>query len=126
VYKIFSIECTGDACVGDRVRFSKTTWSGRYPNARRAGSEVIVGLIVKDSYGADKQQHTFTILRHDTNEKIRIKGRNLYRAGCYREPWRDEYNGYSPTRAAALEEKHARGDAARADRAARRDQEGWY
>lgn len=119
-------DCTGDACTGDHVRFSKTIWVGRYPNARRAGSEIITGRIVKDSYGEAKQQHTFTILRDDTGKKMRIKGRNLYREGCYRKLWDDELDGYSPSRAAALEEKHARGSVARMERSFRREQEAWY
>lgn len=126
MHKDFPKNCTGDACTGDHVRFTKTIWAGTYPNARRAGSEVITGLIVKDSYGADKQQHTFTILRDDNGKKMRIKGRNLYRDGCHRRLWPDEVEGYSPSRAAALGDKHARGNVARADRSFRREQEAWY
>jgi len=119
-------DCTGDACKGDHVRFTKAIWTGNYPNSRRSGSEIITGLIVKDSYGAEKQQHTFTILRDDTEKKMRIKGRNLYREGCYRKRWDDEVEGHSPARAAALEDKHQRGTTARMDRSFRREEESWY
>ena len=118
--------CTGDACTGDHVRFSRAVWSGRYPNARRSGSEIRTGLIVKDSYGAGKQQHTFTILRDDTEKPMRIKGRNLYREGCNGKLWPDEVEGISPSRAAALEDKHERGSIARMDRSIRREEESWY
>lgn len=38
--------------------------------------EVISGTVINSSYGVEKGQHTFTI---DTgNEKILVKGRNLY------------------------------------------------
>jgi hypothetical protein len=38
--------------------------------------EIIKGIVVNSSYGADRGQHTFTI---DTGtEKILVKGRNLY------------------------------------------------
>ena len=126
MHEDFPKNCTGDSCTGDHVLFVKALWSGTYPNARRAGSQIITGLIVKDSYGSDKQQHTFTILRDDTGKKMRIKGRNLYRYWCYRKLWEDEVDGYSPSRAAALQEKHARGNVARADRSFRREQENWY
>jgi len=127
MHEDFSKNCTGDACTGDHVRFEKTLWSGTYPNARRVGSEIITGLIVNDSYGEAKQQHTFTIMRDDNGKKMRIKGRNLYREGCYRKLWPDEVEGYSPSRAAALQEKHERGNVARADRSWRREvAEGWY
>lgn len=112
--ELFSINCTGDACVGDRVAFERATFSGSFRNAKFAGFELVVGEIVKDSYGADKQQHTFTLLRDD-GSTLRIKGRNLYANGLYRQAWGDE-----AARKAALNEKHIRGDAARAARAERK------
>jgi hypothetical protein len=39
--------------------------------------EIIKGTIFKHSYGAEKNQHTFTILK-DNGEKFLVKGRNLY------------------------------------------------
>jgi len=39
--------------------------------------EIIKGEVIKDSYGAEKGQHTFTILQHD-GCAVLVKGRNLY------------------------------------------------
>ena len=106
----YSIECTGDAVVGDEVRFSRAKFTGSYRKPKFAGYEEVTGKIIKGSYGQDKQQHTFTL---DTGgeKPIRIKGRNVYREGTYRKPWDDESE-----RQAGVDEKHLRGDAARAER----------
>lgn len=110
---IYTVRCTGDAVVGDEVRFERATFTGSFRNAKFAGFETVTGKIVKDSYGKDKQQHTFTLLL-DNGSELRIKGRNLYANGTYRKLWADESQ-----RRAAAEEKHARGDSARAIRASR-------
>jgi hypothetical protein len=39
--------------------------------------EIIKGKIINHSYGTLKNQHTFTILKDD-DEKVLVKGRNLY------------------------------------------------
>lgn len=109
----YTVRCTGDAVVGDEVRFERATFTGSFRNAKFAGFETVTGKIVKDSYGKDKQQHTFTLALEDGSE-LRIKGRNLYANGTYRKLWADESQ-----RRAAAEEKHARGDSARAIRASR-------
>lgn len=106
----FNIDCTGDAVVGDEVRFERATFSGYYRNAKFAGFEQITGKIIHDSYGAQKQQHTFTLLQ-DGGKKLRIKGRNLYANGLWRKKWADEEK-----RSEARQEKHTRGKAARAER----------
>ncbi len=103
----FCINCTGDAVVGDEVRFERATFSGSFRNAKFAGFEMITGRIVRDSYGRDKQQHTFTLELADGGE-LRIKGRNLYASGTYRKQWADQ-----SFRHQATDEKHARGDRAR-------------
>ena len=103
----YSIEATGDACVGDEVAFEQAMFAGSFRKPKFIGTRIVTGKIIKDSYGAEKQQHTFTLLLPD-GSKMRIKGRNLYRNGLYRKPWADE-----SARWAALEEKHARGEAAR-------------
>jgi len=108
------INATGDCCTGDYVRFKRATFSGSFRNARFAGFVDEEGMIVSDSYGGEKQQHTFTIVRPD-GSKFRIKGRNLYREGVERRQWADEAE-----RMDVLREKHARGDDARADREARK------
>lgn len=110
----FTINCTGDVVVSDQVRFERATFSGSFRNAKFSGFEMITGKIVRDSYGRDKQQHTFT-LELDEGGELRIKGRNLYATGVYRKPWVDE-----SLRHAAADEKHARGDQARAARERRK------
>jgi hypothetical protein len=110
----YHTNCTGDACLGDEVRFERAVFTGSYRAAKFAGYELITGVIVNDSYGAEKQQHTFTLLLPD-GSKARIKGRNLYANGLYRKLWADESK-----RILALNEKHARGDKARNARDIRR------
>lgn len=110
---VYTFDCSGDACVGDEVCFERATFGGSFRRPVFEGFERIEGRLVADSYGADKQQHTFT-LELASGAKIKIKGRNLYKNGVWRKPWADEN-----ARRAALDEKHARGDFARAARAAR-------
>lgn len=109
----FTINCTGDACTGDFVQFERATFSGSYRRPRFDGMVTVRGRIIKESYGSEKQQHTFTLLLED-GSKTRIKGRNLYANGCYRKKWDDENE-----RKNVLEEKHFRGEYARAQRAER-------
>lgn len=109
----FPINCTGDAVIGDEVRFERATFTGNFRNAKFSGFERITGKIIKDSYGAEKQQHTFTLELAD-GSTLRIKGRNLYNNGTYRKCWGDESR-----RAAVADEKHSRGDRARTARAHR-------
>ena len=103
--------------VGDQVCFEKATFKGGWRNPRFAGNEIRRGTIIRDSYGRDKQQHTFTIEElaetpagewWPTGETFRIKGRNLYRNGVHRKPWVNESD-----RQLAANEKHQRGDQAR-------------
>lgn len=106
----YSIGCTGDAVMGDEVRFERAKFTGSFRNAKFAGFERITGKIVRDSYGEEKQQHTFTLELAD-GSKLKIKGRNLYANGTFRKPWTDESQ-----RQTVREEKHQRGDFARAQR----------
>ena len=111
----YSIDCTGDAVVGDDVCFERALFGGSFRKPKFLGNETVTGRIVRDSYGSAKQQHTFTI-ELPNGETTQIKGRNLYRNGCWRQPWADE-----SARAAAIDEKHSRGDDARRARQVRRD-----
>lgn len=117
----YTEDITGDACSGDEVAFARAVFSGSFRRAKFDGCEIVIGKIVRDSYGAEKQQHTFTVERAD-GSTMRIKGRNLYRIRVLSKPRTDA------ERAAALAEKHERGDSARASRAERRArewEEGW-
>lgn len=40
----YSIRCTGDACVGDRVAFDRATFSGSFRNAKFAGAYKGAGI----------------------------------------------------------------------------------
>lgn len=107
---IYKLCCTGDAVTGDEVRFSQAMFSGSFRKPKFAGYRLITGVIVNDSYGQDKQQHTFTLKLED-GSSLKIKGRNLYRNGTWRKPWPNESD-----RENALAEKHAMGNTARAER----------
>lgn len=113
----YRINCTGDACVGDEVAFERATFSGSFRNPRFDGFERIYGKIIKDSYGREKQQHTFTLLL-ENGLNMRIKGRNLYANGTFRKKWDDESK-----RDILLKDKHKRGDEAREARRERRKEE---
>lgn len=108
--EIYTINTTGDCVTGDEVSFERATFSGSFRNAKFAGFELIQGKIVNDSYGREKQQHTFTI-EFLNGSKMTIKGRNLYANGTYRKAWNDESQ-----RGLVGDEKHARGNKARAAR----------
>ncbi|XP_024978113.1 zinc finger CCCH domain-containing protein 62 isoform X2 [Cynara cardunculus var. scolymus] len=102
---------------------------GRFDKASRRGDVVgkrtVAGKIVKESYGASKQQHTFTIevLWSKGPKKLPpltpllVKGRNLYRFRTLRQPWKSE-----AARSKVLGEKHKRGEAARHKRKLKKTQ----
>lgn len=113
----YSVDCTGDICVGDEIMFERAVFTGSYRKPRFSHNERLFLKVLKDSYGAKKQQHTFTCLNVITMEKILIKGRNVYRNGTYRKLWKNEEE-----RVEVLIEKHARGEMARRDRFLRRIQ----
>lgn len=114
----YTIHTTGDCVVGDEVCFERATFSGSFRSAKFAGFELVQGKIVADSYGRDKQQHTFTIELMD-GSKIRIKGRNLYANDVYRKAWAD-----GSQRHLVADEKHSRGAIARAARESRLESDG--
>jgi len=111
---VYTIRATGDCVTGDNVRFQRAVFEGSFRSPSFSHFETVTGIIVNDSYGADKQQHTFTLLLED-GRKSTIKGRNLYRNGVWRKPWVNEAD-----RGEALDEKHNRGDNARSARDLRR------
>ncbi|KAJ8441151.1 hypothetical protein Cgig2_006980 [Carnegiea gigantea] len=104
----FVLNCKGDACMGDIVMFEQTVYEGffmicvlfsdvaflsSWPHlcacGPPCGKRIVAGRIAKESYGAAKQQHTFT-------------------------RWEDEAE-----RQRVLNEKHRRGSIARSNRDAR-------
>ena len=119
----YTIDCTGDVCQGDAILFTETVFGGSHRRPVALGTRRIAATVIRDSYGAGKQQHTFTLtvagsdgydaLRRGAT--IRRKGRNVYRNAVLRA---DRLDG---DRAAALDDKHTRGSRARAARAIRSD-----
>lgn len=94
----YCTQCTGDACIGDEVAFERATFSG---------FKLVEGVVIADSYGEEKQRHTF-ILELKNGSILIIKASDLYRNRVYRKPWENESR-----RDAVLFEKHRRGNAAR-------------
>lgn len=117
----FVINCTGDVCKGDIVLFKQKVYGRK---VKLLGKRTVAGRVVKESYGAVKQQHTFTVevLWSKGLKKLPplfpllIKGRNLYRLKTYRQPWMNEGE-----RREVLDEKHRRGTIARYKRAKRKN-----
>lgn len=128
----FSINCTGDVVTGDVIllkedvmervainSFGKLAW-------RAAGQRIITGEVLKESYGRDKQQHTFTLKtiscegyraeEINIGKKLLRKGRNIYRNGTLRQEWGDETE-----RQLVVDEKHDRGDGARREKLEREE-----
>ncbi|KAF3451995.1 hypothetical protein FNV43_RR08091 [Rhamnella rubrinervis] len=123
----FVLNCKGDACTGDVVMFEQNVYetfnlASRSASGPPCGTRTVAGRVVKESYGASKQQHTFTIeVLWSKGEKplpplhqLLIKGRNLYRLKTLRQRWEDEGE-----RQQVLMEKHLRGSLARSDREVR-------
>ncbi|KAA8531723.1 hypothetical protein F0562_006560 [Nyssa sinensis] len=119
----FTINCTGDACRGDVVLFTQKVYEKFDKMTRKGnlqGKRTIAGRIVKESYGAAKQQHTFTvevlwskgIRKLPPLFSLLVKGRNLYKLKTFRQVWKNEAE-----RSKVLAEKHKRGAAARHKRA---------
>ena len=120
----FTMNCTGDVVTGDEILFTEAVFGGSYRKPKFLGERRVAARVVNDSYGVDRQQHTFTleILASDgysplaAGAKTTRKGRNVYRNGTTRRLWADE-----AARETARNEKHRRGDFARAAREIRKE-----
>ncbi|XP_047974189.1 zinc finger CCCH domain-containing protein 62-like [Salvia hispanica] len=96
----FIINCTGDVCQGDTVLFHQKVhrMSGKGARNRTTGRRTVAGRVIKESYGATRQQHTFTVevlwsrgdKKLDPLFPLLVKGRNLYRMKTFRQPWKNE------------------------------------
>jgi len=112
----FTIDCTGDVVAGDVILFTEAVFTGSYKKPKFAGERRIAAEVIRDSYGAAKQQHTFTlkVLWSDGVQPLEAgtqttrKGRNIYRQWTLRQRWDDE-----EARTQKADEKHLRGAAAR-------------
>ncbi len=118
-YSDCKIDALGDCCKGDIVTFTESVFSGSYRSPRYIGERKLMAKITGCSYGLAKQQHTFSFelikatgtQAQAVNSKFRRKARNVYRNGVKRAAWEFESD-----RQSALDEKHKRGDEARARR----------
>jgi len=123
IFNTCQIDCSGDACAGDVILFEEGVFGGSRFNPTFLGKRRIVARILKDSYGAKSQQHTFSlsVLASDGVDALNVgkktirKGRNIYRNGTKRQAWQNEAD-----RRVVIRDKHMRGDAARAARDERR------
>lgn len=112
----YNLECTGDVVAGDSILFEEAVFGGTYRKPTFLGSRRIAAEVLRESYGAKKQQHTFSLRvlwsegkqALEAGAEIRRKGRNLYANGTLRKPWPDE-----SAREARRDEKHTRGNKAR-------------
>ncbi|KAG4178647.1 hypothetical protein ERO13_A10G056300v2 [Gossypium hirsutum] len=112
----FVVNCTGDACTGDVVMFEQNVYemfniASQSASGPPCGTRIVVGRIVKESYGSAKQQHTFTI------EVLWSKGEkplSPLHPLLIKARWKDEGE-----RQKVLVEKHSRGSLARSDREVR-------
>lgn len=117
----FAIDCTGDACVGDTIKFKEAVFGGSFKKPKYLGDREITAKIIKDSYGADKQQHTFTLIISSSGTDpltsgTTRKGRNVYKNGTHRIKWDNEDDGLK-----SLDDKHDRSDITRAERDKRKN-----
>ena len=111
----FDIDCTGDVVVGDRIQFTESVWQKRR-HPRKIGERTIRAVVIRDSYGALKQTHTFSlkiiscngVMPYAQGKVITRRGYQIYRRGTLRSAWSNE-----PAREEALAEKHKRGEKAR-------------
>lgn len=67
--------------VGDEILWVEAIFSGSFRNATFEGFAAFQGVIEKESYGAEKAQHTFTIRLADGTTK-RKKGRTIFKHAC--------------------------------------------
>jgi len=74
-----------DLTKGCLIKFSEAVFIGKYPKGKFSYRRSITALIIKDSYGQKRGQHTFTlqVIESDdpsiqNKEFIRRKGRNVY------------------------------------------------
>lgn len=110
---------TDDVVTGDMICWTETVFEGSYRRAKPVGERKITAIVKRDSYGAAKQQHTFTleVVECSGRDPIEVgariwrKCRVIYRNGVERCLWWNETN-----RIVVADEKHARGDEAREQR----------
>lgn len=101
--------------IGVALRWTEAVFEGSYKTPKYVGDRNVTGYILSESYGAQTQQHTFTIQVTEATGtkceevlalgKVKRKGRNLYK----------QYTvlGVPSDYKALADEKHQRGAIAR-------------
>ncbi|XP_050935331.1 zinc finger CCCH domain-containing protein 62-like isoform X4 [Cucumis melo] len=83
----FVVNCTGDVCRGDTVLFTQKVYA-KFDKVTRhgglIGKRTVAGRVVKESYGASKQQHTFT-LWNDEAERVQVLAEKHRRGAAARD-----------------------------------------
>ena len=77
-----------DITTGTKIEWSEPVFAGSFRRPKKVGERTITGTVLRESYGAQRGQHTFTIepekcTGYDADEvlnktTIRRKGRNIY------------------------------------------------
>ena len=75
-----------------QTQFNETVFGGSHRRPVALGTRRIAATVIRDSYGAGKQQHTFTLVVAGSDgchalrrgATIRRKGRNIYRNAVLR------------------------------------------
>jgi len=130
---------TNSICAGDTIKFVERVFT-EAKNGKYLGERTVIAIVLKESYGAEKQQHTFTLKVISVDEsglktphpnskvkylsgvdQIRRKGRTIYGISVERLRWSDEEN-----RTKVLEEKHDRGNLAREAKKERLEKDGIF
>jgi hypothetical protein len=101
-----------DITTGTRIKMEEKVFAG-YPRSRLIGRREITGTVTKESYGAKRGQHTFTIEVEESSgvdapevgKKIRRKGRNVYK--------NSEILSYPSNHRKLAKEKHQRAEEAK-------------
>lgn len=114
---------TNSIVSGDIIKWTEAVFTGSFRKPKFTGERTITARVERESYGAKKQQHTFslTVIESEGEDApskgatIKRKGRNLYKGLIGRAVWHDE-----SARNEVAAEKHARGHAARQERAIQR------
>lgn len=120
---------TNDIVSGDTIRYEEAVFGGSWRNPKFMGKRFVTAFVERESYGAARQQHTFTItvIDCDGTDPIKVgtttrrKGRNLYKNKPMRKLWQDEVS-----RQSVADEKHKRGNINRILRNQRKKEEQIY
>lgn len=95
----YFIPCAGGVVTGDEIRFTETVYEGHFTRPRAKGERSVTAKVIRDSYGPDRLQHTFTLQVIDSHgydairpgDVVLRKGQTIYRNASRRKAWPDEH-----------------------------------